>query len=97
MNTLKLANEIIKQNRVSKGIAISWAWRINNEYPDDFKKAAADILEGKNYDFSAGGTTLKEVMRISKTPALEALELLRIFCLDPASGGDIIFSMSVRG
>lgn len=93
MNLLNLADIIIKDTSSSRACAVAAAWRILNEYQEDFKAAALELAQGEPPAIQVSGMGLKDVEKLSGTRSFEALELLRIMSLDPAAGMELVFRL----
>lgn len=93
MDLLNLADIIIKKTGIGRAGAVASAWRILNEYQEDFRTAAFDLAQGKEPTVRVRGMTLKDVEKISGARSFEALELLRIISMDGDSGMELVFRL----
>lgn len=93
MTLLNLTDIIMKNGGGSRAGAAALAWRILNEYRDDFRAAALELAQGGLPGIQVNGLGLQDVEKISGIKAFEALELLRIISQDSAAGMELLFRL----
>lgn len=96
MRIIQLANIIIDRCGALREEAFCLAWRILNEYPDDFRTAAIDLAEGHVPTINVDGTDLEAVKKASGTSDFYALELLRIISCNAEAGKNLVFTLGLR-
>ena len=91
MHILALSLQLRKEERVSPLAAHSWAWRIQNEYPEALRLAAEAWAQGEQIPaVEITGITLEQVLRQTGDRVPGALELLYVMSRDPAKGRDLL-------
>lgn len=91
MEVLSLAVELRKRERVSSAAACTKAWRIQNEYPDQLRRAAEAWAENSKIPpVEVANLTLEKVMQQARISVPEALEILYIIHKDEAAGKTLL-------
>ena len=92
-----LAVQLTLREKVSAPIAYSWAWRIQNEYPEDLRLAAEAWAENRALpEIDVTGISLQQVLLQTGDSVPNALELLYIVSKDPAEGRTLLARCTKR-
>lgn len=96
MDVLTLTGIILKEGG-DRYKAAALAWRILNEYPEDFRAAALQLAKGEMPEICVEQRiTVPAVMEISGAGKFDALELLRIISVDSKAGRDLLFRLGAH-
>lgn len=91
MHILALSLVLCQKEGISPLVAHSWAWRIQNEYPESLRQAAEAWAMGEEIPpAEVVGETLDQVIRQTGANVPEALELMYVMSRDPAEGLDLL-------
>lgn len=97
MHILALSLQLRKEEKISPLAAHSWAWRIQNEYPEPLRRAAEAWAQGEAVpDVDVTGITLQQVCRRTGESVPAALELLYVMYRDPSEGRDLLARTAPR-
>ncbi len=74
-----------------------WAWRIENEYPEELRFAAEKWAEnGQIPDIEIAEVTFDQVLRSTKASIQEAFELMYVLSRDPFAGTRLLENCTLR-
>ena len=82
-----LATQLVTRELVSPAQGLTWAWRIQHEYPLSLLQAAEAWAENRPLpDPQYNGRSLSAVIRATGASVPQALELLYVFSRNPSDG-----------
>jgi hypothetical protein len=74
-----------------------WAWRIENEYPEELRFAAEKWAEnGQIPDIEIAEVTFDQVLRSTKASVTEAFELMYVLSRDPYAGTELFQDLILK-
>lgn len=86
-----LAVQLCEKELLQPAAAYAWAWRIQNDYPEDLRQAAELWAEGKpvpNVEITE--ISLEQIQRQTGISVPTALDILYVLSKSPADGRTIL-------
>ena len=97
MRVAELAIPIRRSERVTPATALSWSWRILNEYPEPLRDAVVALATGDTTaDFELYGYSLRRLAGRTASSIFGAAELMYVLYRDKEQGAVLISKSIVR-
>ena len=86
-----IAVKLSTEEKIQPAVAYAWAWRIQNEYPDELRQAAECWVENKTLpQIEVTGISLEQVMAQTGMSVPAGIDILYVLTKSPTDGRTIL-------